>query len=79
MFICKKYLLHFYFKCRFSVKKIMYFDYDVIGLQLGLSNVDRICLQFTNGMFILYDNRLVDFVGIRLTFLLFFLSGCRGG
>lgn len=48
----------------------MYFDYDVIGLQLGLSNVpvDRICLQFTNGMFILYDNRLVDFVGIRLTF-----------
>lgn len=60
-------------------KKNMYFDYDVIGLQLGLSNVDRICLQFTNGMFILYDNRLVDFVGIRLTFLLFFLSGCRGG
>lgn len=60
-------------------KKKMYFDYDVIGLQLGLSNVDRICLQFTNGMFILYDNRLVDFVGIRLTFLLFFLSGCRGG
>lgn len=46
----------------------MYFDYDVIGLQLGLSNVDRICLQFTNGKFILYDNRLVDFVGIRLTF-----------
>lgn len=49
-------------------KKKMYFDYDVIGLQPGLSNVDRICLQFTNGMFILYDNRLVDFVGIRLTF-----------
>lgn len=49
-------------------KKNMYFDYDVIGLQHGLANVDRICLQFTNGMFILYDNRLVDFVGIRLTF-----------